>query len=140
MTDYKEKAEIRILVVDDDEIFHATIGRMLETLGYTNFSKATDGKQAWGLISDWAKMDQPFDLVLTDWSMPTLDGMQLIEKISHHEATRSLKMILVTGYKDRDHVVAAGKTQIVGYLAKPIAIEALRKKLESVRIPQTKAA
>ena len=92
---------LRILLVEDAVGMRKIVASLLLRLGYDDVSTAADGRQALQLLQG-----QPFDLVLTNWNMPVMDGLQLIKQIP---------VILFTSRASRKDVVEALDVGVDGY-------------------------
>lgn len=106
----------QILLVDNDSIIRKSIGDYLQSAGY-EVTEATDGPQAVEVLAT-----RRFDLVITDFSMPHLDGLRLLEEI--RAFWPKIPVIFMTGYlsKRAAQVLLHGRAE---YIAKPISFEAL---------------
>lgn len=107
-----------ILVADDDSLTLELIQHILRAPG-VELTLARDGREAFSQLQR-----SPFDLVLTDISMPHMDGLELLRRAK--ELRPSLKVIVMTGYNTPENVVASIKSQAFDYVAKPFAVELLR--------------
>jgi CheY-like chemotaxis protein len=110
---------VRILVVDDDGAVLRSTLRMLDALGYAPVPAASGG-EALALIASGLDID----LVLADFAMPEMTGVELAETI--HVAHPALPVILVTGYHDREALKGFGEAAI---LQKPYAEAELMEKI-----------
>ena len=112
----------RILVAEDEAISRMDLCEMLENLGYTVVGQAGDGVAAVNL----ARTLKP-DLVLMDIKMPELDGISAAETLA---AERSVPVLLLTAYSDREFVDRAVDAGVMGYLVKPFAEAQLKPAIE----------
>lgn len=116
-------AELSYLVVDDDNVFLATIIAMLESLGATKIFAATSGSSALQTLTH-----QPVDCVLCDLKMPAGNGLQLLQAIRLGMA-RSIRadscFIFITAAADAELIKAAGQLDANGYVVKPLTREKL---------------
>ncbi len=114
----------RILVVDDEEMIRETAGAFMEKLGY-DCEAVEDAERALGLLSE-----QSFDLVISDISMPGMDGIQLMKEVraSHPD----LAFMIMTGYTvdySYAEIIAAGASD---YVHKPFDLKELKAKIERI--------
>src|SRR5688572_13904727 len=111
----------KILVVEDDSITRSTICGLLRTEGY-EVSEASNGAQALELLKT-----EPVDLVITDFYMPRLDGVALVEQI--HTSSPETPVVFMTGYLSRRtaETILKGRAE---YMAKPISLEILQTTLQ----------
>ena len=93
----------KALVVDDSKTMRIILGRILKELGY-EVCEAGNGKEALKVMeSEKAAVS----LVLADWNMPEMDGLELLKKLRQDPALASLKVIMVTTETELDHMVSA---------------------------------
>ena len=113
----------RILVVEDDKLFLWTLNHFLQREGYEVFSAPTGE-----LAFDMAK-EQPFDIVISDFHLPGLNGRDLIRKLKNmHPFT---KTVLISAYQ-RDEVAGEDEMLLNGYLNKPIELCILKQMLQNL--------
>ena len=113
----------KVLVADDSGTMRKILVRSLNALGVTDLVEAADGSAALESFKQ-----QPFDLVLTDWNMPNMTGVELLKAI---RATGSkVPVILITTEAEKTRVVEAVQAGASGYVIKPFETEGLRKTLE----------
>lgn len=112
------KIKPTILIVEDEELFRKSLGRLIDRLGY----KATSVSNAEEALE--LTKNASFDLVLTDIKLPGITGLELLKTIKQ----RSLNsiVIVITGYGNPDIAVKAIHCGADGYLLKPVRIEALK--------------
>jgi len=116
----------RILLAEDDEAVRRFVRRALELDGH-DIVECTDGTMALQVL---LASQEPFDLLLSDITMPELDGIALA--YAAHEAVPTLPIVLMTGYAERREV-AAGLAAIVRVVvAKPFSLVELRRQVGRV--------
>ena len=115
-----------IMVVDDDDIHRKMIARMLESEGY-QVTLAANGSEAIGMVH----RTRP-DLILTDFQMPELDGIELTRWIKADRSFTGIPVIMITGNSEREVVVASLKSGVVDFILKPVDRSALMNKLDRV--------
>lgn len=103
----------RVLVVDDDQLFLSLLSHYLKSSGYDVLT-ATSGNEAMHII-----LDQAPPLVITDWSMPEMDGIDLCRAIRGCEEIRFVYLILITAHSDENRLVTAFDAGADDYLSKP---------------------
>ncbi|MGH7131585.1 MAG: PP2C family protein-serine/threonine phosphatase [Phycisphaerales bacterium] len=114
---------MRILVAEDERITRATLVRQLQGWGHT-VTSAEDGQTAWAHFSAGE-----FDIVLTDWEMPGLSGVELIERIRAAARANYLYIILLTGRSDKSDIVRGIEAGADDFVSKPFDREELRVRL-----------
>ncbi len=122
---------MNILLVDDSGTMRTIQKRCLLKMGIPEASiiEAADGKQALDFF-----VAGGFALVISDWNMPVMDGLELLKEIRSRD--RNTPVVMVTTEAERDRVVAAIQAGASDYLVKPFTPDDLKKKLEKwVTIP-----
>jgi len=116
---------MKVLVVDDDPLLRDALKEAVVDLGYV-CAVAKDGLEAWDLHRKWH-----FDVVLSDWLMPGIDGVELCRRVRVDGADAYTYFILVTGLSDREHLVRGLKEGADEYLTKPVDVDELEARLKS---------
>lgn len=114
---------MRTLVVDDARIIRSILVRTLRSLGIHEIVEAADGREAWD-----AFRTSPMDLVLTDWHMPNMDGLELTKRIRSVDST--VPIIMITVVDSCSWVNEAFKVGITEFISKPLNRETLEAKLD----------
>ena len=120
---------MKILVVDDFSTMRRIVRNLLVELGFTNtlIQEADDGENAMIMLRS-----QPFDLVVTDWNMPNMTGIDLLRAIRAEPALKGLPVLMVTAENNRDQIIAAAQAGVNGYVVKPFTAVTLREKLTKI--------
>ena len=120
----------KALVVDDSKTIRIILGRILKGLGY-EVCEAGNGKEALKIMeSEKAAVN----LVLADWNMPEMNGLELLKQLRQDPGLASLKVIMVTTETELDHMVSALEAGANEYIMKPFTKEILKEKLELLGI------
>lgn len=119
--------QIRIMVVDDMSTSRGLITQALEAIGIRQISTATGGPAALAAIEG-----APVHLVISDYNMPSMDGLQLLEALRQGPKTRGLGFILITGRADRAVVETGRRLGMNNFLRKPFTPQDLRGCIEAV--------
>jgi two-component system, sensor histidine kinase and response regulator len=110
---------LKALVVDDQPIARQLLGDLLQAWGLSVVT-ANDGLSALQLIEECAVTENPFDILLLDWRMPGLDGLEVARRLADHELAPPLRIIMVTMH-DRDELLSESKDlKFNGLLTKPV--------------------
>jgi len=115
---------MNVLVVDDDKVSRTVLVNSLTKAGF-NVESAANGRQAWELLDR-----SFFPIVLTDWMMPEIDGLQLCRLIRDKKTDHYIYVILVTGREQKTDIVTGLEFGADDYLTKPFAFEELLARLE----------
>ncbi|MEL7045612.1 MAG: response regulator [Pseudomonadota bacterium] len=119
--------KLHVAVVDDMTTSRALLTQGLDTLGVRNYSVHNDGVEALNRLTA-----RPVHLVISDYNMPGLDGLGLLDELRRHPKTQKIAFILVTGSPSND-IVARGKSlRINSIIKKPFTNEQLRDCIEKV--------
>jgi two-component system chemotaxis response regulator CheY len=119
--------DIKILVVDDMATMRRIIKSLLEQLGFTNIDEAEDGKVA------LQKLEKGhYDFVITDWNMPNMTGIELVQAIRADENLKHLPVLMVTAEAKKENVIMAIKAGVNNYVVKPFTAETLKEKIEKI--------
>ena len=120
----------KALVVDDSKTIRIILGRTLRELGY-EVCEACNGKEALKVME---AEKATVNLVLADWNMPEMNGLELLKQLRLDPELASLKILMVTTENDLDHIVSALEAGANEYVMKPFTKDILREKLELVGI------
>ena len=120
---------MRILVVDDSSTMRRIITNVILQLGYKkdDIEEAENGQIAWELLNN-----SQFDVVLTDWNMPIMSGLDLVKLIRNEDKYASLPIIMITTEGGKAEVVTALKAGVNNYIVKPFTAVLLKDKLNAV--------
>ena len=117
----------RFLVVDDFAPMREIVRKVLEELGYQHIEEAVDGVAALQKLRS-----APFDLLITDWSMPNMPGIELVKAVRSDPALARLPVLMVTGEVKREQIVEATQAGVSGYIIKPFTPQALTDKVNKL--------
>jgi two-component system chemotaxis response regulator CheY len=118
---------IKVLIVDDQNSVRAMTRMTLESIGFKHIHEAENGVKAMETASL-----QPLDLIISDYNMPEMDGLELLRAVRGHPVVRKVPFILLTGRGDKELVVKAAQAGVNNYLVKPFTADILRGKIEQV--------
>lgn len=121
------KKDLRFLVVDDFSTMRRIVKNLLQDLGYTHISEADDGKTAVPMLQTGK-----FNVLITDWNMPLMPGLDLLKFIRADEKLKGLPVLMVTAEAKRDQIVEAAQAGVSGYVIKPFTADTLKQKLEKM--------
>ena len=103
------------------------VASCLKDLGMTNIQTAEDGLQAWELLQQ-----DDFEFVITDWDMPNMSGLELLQKIRSTPKYKELPVIMVTAEGLQEKIIEAIRAGVNNYIVKPIDVEKLREKMVKI--------
>ncbi len=119
---------ISILVVEDNEKIRKLLCNILTNVGFSNVSEADNGETAWAKIEN-----SKFDLILTDWMMPKMDGLELLKKIRTGDVLlKTVPVMMITASDSTENIMEAAQWKINGYIVKPFSVKTIVQKIEEV--------
>lgn len=118
---------IKILVVDDFPTMRRIVRNLLKELGFENVDEAEDGQMALDKLNSGA-----FELVVSDWNMPNLDGLSMLKHIRANPALARLPVLMVTAEAKKENIIAAAQAGASGYVVKPFTAATLEEKLNKI--------
>ncbi|SMP48047.1 response regulator [Anoxynatronum buryatiense] len=116
---------MKILSVDDSAIVRKIIRGAVEVLGY-DLLEASDGLEGMEVLE---KNVEEIGLILLDWNMPGMNGLELLEKIKSNKLYSYIPVMMVTTESEKENIVKAIKAGAVHYVVKPFTMEELIKKI-----------
>jgi len=122
-----EVESLHLLIVDDSALMRKHIRRMFSAMGLQHFTEACDGVEAIELIQD-----NFYDLVVTDYNMPRMDGQELVDRIRSHSGQPSVPILMVTSEADRNRLAAVQKAGVSAICDKPFEPATIRNLLRSL--------
>ena len=120
--------DMKILVVDDFITMRRITKTLMKQLGYTNMIEAEDGKQA----LDMLQKDSAIEFVISDWNMPNMTGLELLQAVRADEKLKKMPFLMVTAEAEQENIMAAVKSGVSNYVIKPFTALTLQDKLLKV--------
>lgn len=117
----------KFLVVDDFSTMRRIVRNLLKELGYTNVDEAEDGVMALAKLRS-----ETFDFVVSDWNMPNMDGLTMLQNIRADPALCKLPVLMVTAEAKKENIIAAAQAGANGYVVKPFTAATLDEKLAKI--------
>ncbi|MGA3404036.1 MAG: chemotaxis response regulator CheY [Acetobacteraceae bacterium] len=118
---------INVLIVDDYKTMLRIIRNLLKQIEFHNVEEATDGADALGKLRSGN-----FGLVISDWNMAPMTGLQLLQEVRADSRLKATPFIMITAESKVENVVAAKQAGVSNYIVKPFNAETLREKIEKV--------
>jgi two-component system chemotaxis response regulator CheY len=120
---------MNILIVDDYKTMLRIIRNLLRQLEFNNVDEATDGAQALTMLRSGS-----YGLVISDWNMQPMTGLQLLQEVRADAKLRNLPFIMITAESKTENVIAAKQAGVSNYIVKPFNAETLKEKIEKVLV------
>jgi two-component system chemotaxis response regulator CheY len=122
-----DPSKIKFLIVDDFSTMRRIVRNLLKELGYTNADEAEDGAVAFQKLKGGG-----FNFVVTDWNMPNMDGLQLLQAIRADASLKALPVLMITAEAKKENIIAAAQAGAHGYIVKPFTAATLNEKLSKI--------
>ncbi len=110
----KPISQQRVLVADDMPSMRGLVRAVLRHLGFTQIDEAFDGASAFTTIAD-----RHPDLVICDWNMPRMSGLELLQVVRSTPEIATTPFLMVTAEHQRDQVTTMMELRVIGYVVKP---------------------
>lgn len=114
-----------VLVVDDMAFIRKVVRKSLTDLGVKEIVEASDAAEAVKRLRE-----RNFDLIISDWNMPTMSGFDLLDFVRNNEKLKEVPFLMLTGINEKDRVTAAAEQGVSDFLIKPFSAEELEQKIE----------
>ena len=119
----------KFLIVDDFSTMRRIVRNLLKELGYANADEAEDGVVA---LQKLESMPSEYNFVVSDWNMPNMDGLVLLQKIRSSPQLKHLPVLMITAEAKKENIIAAAQAGASGYIVKPFTAATLSEKLEKI--------
>ena len=118
---------MKVLIVDDFATMRRIMRNILKQIGFSNINEADDGKSA---LKELKK--EKFDLVLCDWNMPEMSGIELLKNVREDAQLSDTPFVMVTAEAQKENIVEAVKLGVNNYVVKPFTADTISEKLQKV--------
>ena len=122
-----DRSALKFLVVDDFATMRRIIRNLLKELGFTNVEEAEDGAIALARLQLGG-----IDFVISDWSMPNMDGLTLLQSVRADTKLSGLPFLMVTAEAKKENIIAADQAGASGYITKPFTAETMQEKMGKI--------
>ena len=122
-----DPSKLKFLVVDDFSTMRRIVRNLMKELGYTNVEEAEDGAIALQKLRSG-----PFDFVVTDWNMPNMDGLTLLQTVRSDPNLKHLPVLMITAEAKKENIIAAAQAGASGYIVKPFTAGTLGEKMAKI--------
>lgn len=118
---------MKVLIVDDFATMRRIVKNILTQLGYKNIIEADDGTTALDILKK-----EKIDMIISDWNMPKMTGLDLLKSVRADSALADLPFIMVTAEAQQDNIILAVKAKVSQYIVKPFTADTLSEKIDKV--------
>ena len=119
--------KIKVLVVDDFSTMRRIVKNILKQIGYSDIEEAEDGNIALARLRQGG-----FGLVVSDWNMPNMTGLDLLKAIRADNSLNNMPVLMVTAEAKKENVVDAIQAGVNNYVVKPFTAAGLKEKIEKI--------
>ncbi|MBW2618719.1 MAG: chemotaxis response regulator CheY [Deltaproteobacteria bacterium] len=119
--------DIKIIIVDDFATMRRIVKNILKQIGFTNIEEADDGATALPLIKT-----QNFDLIVSDWNMPQMSGLELLKAVRADDQVKDTPFLMVTAEAQKENIIEAVKAKVSNYIIKPFTADTLSEKINKI--------
>lgn len=116
-----------VLLVDDQSMFRVLLSEMLKELNFTYIEAAKNGEEALAALKF-----RTYSLIISDYNMGPINGLELLEAIKHDERHRSTPFVMISAKQEAEFAAKAIALGADAYLTRPIHFDALRAALEKL--------
>ena len=123
---------MKVLVVDDMSTMRRIVKNVLRQIGYTSVEEAPDGQEALKKLKGGG-----FGLVVSDWNMPVMSGIELLKAIRADAELKTLPVLMVTAEAQKENIIEAVQAGVSNYVVKPFTADGLQEKLAKIFAKKT---
>ncbi|WP_286238259.1 response regulator [Neptuniibacter halophilus] len=127
-SDSDEYDALRVLIVDDSTLSRKYIQQMLDSLSISSVDTAKDGAEALQMIDDGRR----YDLIITDYNMPNVDGQELTEHIRNHSEQPTVPILMVTSEQNESRLAAVQSAGVSAICSKPLSYDTVKQLIEQL--------
>ena len=122
-----DRTSLKFLVVDDFSTMRRIVRNLLKELGFTNVEEAEDGAAALSKLREGG-----FEVVVSDWNMPNMDGLTLLQTMRADAELKTLPFLMITAEAKKENIAAAVQAGASSCIAKPFTAATLQEKLDKI--------
>lgn len=119
--------KMKILIVDDMSTMRRILKNALRQLGFSNLEEAEDGLMGLNKVKQGG-----YDLVISDWNMPNMDGLSMLKAIREDAACKDTPVLMVTAQASQSSVLEAIRAGATNYIVKPFTADTLKEKIDKI--------
>jgi two-component system chemotaxis response regulator CheY len=118
---------MKVLVVDDFATMRRIVKNVLKQIGFSDIVEADDGATALDVLKE-----NQIDLIVSDWNMPKMTGLDLLKTVRGDESTKEIPFLMVTAEAQKDNVLQAVQAGVSNYIVKPFTADGVKEKLTQI--------
>ncbi len=119
--------QIKFLAVDDSPTMRRIVVNTLKRIGYDDVIEAANGKDALAKL-----YSEKVDVVITDWNMPEMNGLEFVKAVKSDENFKDLPILMITTRGVKDDILEAMRAGVSSYIVKPFSPQTLKSKIETI--------
>ena len=119
--------KMKVLIVDDMSTMRRIVRNSLKQLGFENMEEAEDGKGALAKLREGG-----FGLIVSDWNMPTMSGLELLKAIRQDDSLKAIPVLMVTAEAKKENILEAVQAGVNNYVVKPFTAATLKEKIDKI--------
>ncbi len=119
--------QIKFLAVDDSPTMRRIVVNTLKRIGYDDVIEAANGKDALAKL-----YSEKVDMVITDWNMPEMNGLEFVKAVKSDENFKDLPILMITTRGVKDDILEAMRAGVSSYIVKPFSPQTLKSKIETI--------
>lgn len=122
----------KFLIIDDFATMRKIVEKMLAEMGYANVEEAADGSTALIMLQKAVETEHPFDVVICDWNMPGISGLEVLKACRQNVTLKSVPFIMVTCESEQSNILEAAHLGVSDYAVKPFSSKVFETKIQKV--------
>ncbi len=119
--------QIKFLAVDDSPTMRRIVVNTLKRIGYDDVIEAANGKDALAKL-----YSEKVDVVITDWNMPEMNGLEFVKAVKSDDNFKDLPILMITTRGVKDDILEAMRAGVSSYIVKPFSPQTLKSKIETI--------
>lgn len=122
----------QILIVDDSRAIRELLRQQLKILGFSHILEASNGKEALSLLDQVTQSGAPVDLIISDWNMPEMNGIDFLLSLKNSTLYRKVSFLMITSESEAENVIKAIVLGVSDFIVKPFDEAQLEQKLSAI--------
>ncbi len=124
--------KLKVLVVDDMATMRRIVSDVLKEMGISNIGQAASATEGAAQLIEAHKTGAPYNLILSDWNMPELSGLEFLKLLRSKPTFKDIPFIMVTSEDTQENLTEAAAQGVSAYVKKPLNSDDLRGKIEAI--------